>query len=79
MNTLHQINEKARSVLREALGPVDYARYQQQFSSGSGDYTAERQQVEQPDIETISKRVKELKAAGLLVVPPNARLLEGPP
>ncbi|MBB5033712.1 hypothetical protein [Prosthecobacter vanneervenii] len=79
MNTLHQINEKARSVLRDALGPVDYARYQQQFSLGSGDYTAERQKAEQPDIETISKRVEELKAAGLLVPPPNARLLAGPP
>lgn len=49
------------------------------FSLGSGDYTAERQKAEQPDIETISKRVKELEAAGLLVPPPNARLLEVAP
>lgn len=79
MNTLHQINEKARNVLRAALGPVDYARYQQQFSLGSGDYTAERQAVEQPDIDTICERVAQMEAAGLLVPPPNARLLEGAP
>ena len=79
MNTLHQINEKARSVLRAAVGPVDYARYQQQFSLGSGDYTAERQAAEQPDLDSICARVAQMQSAGLLVPPPNARVLEVPP
>jgi hypothetical protein len=76
MTTLHDINQKAQSVLRTALGPVDYARYQQQFSSGSGDYTSERQQTNQPDIATISASVAELRSAGQLTPPPNAKTLK---
>jgi hypothetical protein len=40
MSTLHQINQKAQQILRAELGPIDYVRYQQQFSQGNGDYTA---------------------------------------
>ena len=36
MTTLHEINEKAHTVLRSALGPVDCARYVRQYSLGSG-------------------------------------------
>jgi len=76
MNTLHEINEKARAVLRSALGPVDYARYQQQFSSGHGDYTAERQATPPPDIDGIRRHVAELKGSGQLVPPPGAVVLQ---
>lgn len=79
MSTMHQINEKARSVLRAALGPVDYARYQQQFSRGSGNYTAERQTAGQPDIDAICEQVARMEAAGLIAPPPNARLPESQP
>jgi hypothetical protein len=77
MSTIHEINQKAQTVLRTALGPVDYARYQQQFSTGFGDYTAERQQAAEADTAAISKSVAERKAAGSLIPPPNARVLEG--
>jgi hypothetical protein len=76
MNTLYDINQQAQRVLRTALGPVDYVRYQQQFSHGTGDYTAERQQGMLEDIEAIVRRVNLLKAEGLLSPPPRAEVLD---
>ncbi len=73
MTTLHEINQKARSALVEALGPVDHTRYQQQFSSGRGDYTAERRES---DTAAIIQRVAEAKAAGLLPAPTGAEVRE---
>jgi hypothetical protein len=68
MTTLHEINAKAHAILRASLGPVDYARYTQQFSTGSGDYTAERQAREQESVD--------LRAQGKLPVPPRAKVIE---
>lgn len=76
MNTLYDINQQAQRVLRTALGPVDYVRYQQQFSHGTGDYTAERQRGMLEDIEAIVRRVNLLKAEGLLSPPPRAEVLD---
>ena len=76
MSTLQQINQKAQRLLRTELGPVDYVRYQQQFTQGNGDYTAERQTAPASDIATISQRVGAMKAAGLLPIPPSAKVIE---
>jgi hypothetical protein len=76
MSTLHQINQKAQQILRAELGPIDYVRYQQQFSQGNGDYTAERQDCASEDISIIAERVASLKSAGLLSIPSAARILE---
>lgn len=76
MTPLHEINEKAHAVLRSALGPVDYARYLQQYSNGSGDYTKERQQRLGENVQVIHERVMARQEAGLLPVPLNARVLE---
>jgi hypothetical protein len=76
MSTLQQINQKAQRLLRAELGPVDYVRYQQQFTEGSGDYTAERQTAPAGDIANIAERVATMKAAGLLPIPPNAKIIE---
>ena len=62
MSTLHQINQKAQQILRAELGPIDYVRYQQQFSQGNGDYTAERQVCASEDISIIAERVASLKS-----------------
>lgn len=75
MTTLHEINQKAQAALRAALSPVDYARYQQQFSTGSGDYTAERQQAGQPAIEEIARQVDELADNGQLTPPTHAEIV----
>ena len=37
-----QIREKGLDALVKALGPVDMARFLQQFELGSGDYTRDR-------------------------------------
>lgn len=76
MSTLHQINQKAQQILRAELGPIDYIRYQQQFSQGNADYTAERQDSVSEDISIIAERVACLKSAGLLSIPSTARVLE---
>lgn len=80
MTTLHEINQKARQALLTTLGPVDYTRYQQQFSQGAGDYTAERQQRTATTTEVI-QQVSALKANGTLIPPANATVLapEGKP
>jgi hypothetical protein len=74
MTTLHEINQKARQALLTTLGPVDYTRYQQQFSQGAGDYTTERQQRKATTSEVI-QQVGELKAIGALVPPANATVM----
>lgn len=76
MTTLHEINGKARAALLTALGPVDYARFFQQYSNGSGDYTKERQQRPQESVQAIHERTMSLQEAGLLPVPPNAKILK---
>jgi hypothetical protein len=76
MTTLHEINLKAQSILRTSLGPVDYVRYTQQFSAGSGDYTAERQRKPEENTADVAKRVAAMKADGVLQSPANARVVE---
>ncbi len=75
MSTLLQINQKAQRLLRSELGPVDSVRYQQQFTTGTGDYTAERQATTPMEIGSIAERVAALKEAGLLPAPPNAKII----
>ena len=76
MTTLHEINTKAQTILRATLGPVDYARYTQQFSTGSGNYTAERQQKAEEDTAETANRVAAMKAEGVLQPPPNAKVVQ---
>lgn len=33
-----ELNQKARAILTRELGPVDYARFIQQYDVGTGDY-----------------------------------------
>lgn len=42
LRPLHQITEQAIAVLAREIGIVDTIRFVNQFSSGYGDYTAER-------------------------------------
>lgn len=75
MTALADINHKAHAVLRRELGAADFARFLQQFDTGAGDYTTERQAGEQPSIEMIHEQTAEMKKAGLLPTPPNAKVL----
>ena len=40
--TLHEIRQAGFAALLRELGPVGMARFLQQFSTGSGDYSKER-------------------------------------
>ena len=76
MTALAEINHKAHALLRRELGPVDYARFLQQFDAGHGDYTAERQQQPEEDSHAVHQRVMKAKARGRVFMPPNARTVE---
>lgn len=43
--TPEQIRKKGLDALNEALGPVDAARFIRLFDKGSGDYTAEKENM----------------------------------
>lgn len=42
---LAEVNDRAKSALLQALGVTDTLRFLNQFRAGSGDYTAEREQL----------------------------------
>lgn len=44
MMSLNQIRKTGIVALTQTLGPVDMVRFLQQFDTGSGDYTKERDQ-----------------------------------
>ncbi len=54
MKTLNRIREEGISVLNKKLGPVDTIRFLQQFDTGYGDYTRERENIlGNPPVEEI--------------------------
>ena len=44
MTLTAELNRKAKAILFRELGPVDCARFFQQFEAGIGNYTDDRQQ-----------------------------------
>ena len=44
MTLTAELNQKAKAILIRELGPVDYARFIQQYQEGFGDYTRDRHQ-----------------------------------
>nr|VFK62827.1 MAG: hypothetical protein BECKUNK1418G_GA0071005_102727 [Candidatus Kentron sp. UNK]VFK70622.1 MAG: hypothetical protein BECKUNK1418H_GA0071006_10349 [Candidatus Kentron sp. UNK] len=57
---LAQISNRAKSVLIQELGVVDTMRFLNQFRAGSGDYTAEREQLFKS--ESVRSLVTKIKA-----------------
>ena len=56
---LNQINEEAIQVLTRELGPSDTARFIQQFTTGDGDYTAERRErLQDTSIDDVMQAIK---------------------
>ena len=58
LNSPVDVRAAGTKVLVEALGPVGFARFIQQFDTGYGDYTKEK--YEQPDL-SFEKLDEELK------------------
>jgi hypothetical protein len=62
---ISQLSSRARSALVQELGIVDAMRFLGQFRSGSGDYTAEREQLFKGEsVASIVAEIKAQRAAG---------------
>jgi hypothetical protein len=57
--TLNEIRIRGFRVLVKNLGPADAIRFIQSYSHGSGDYTKERKQWLNDDLDTIMAGIKE--------------------
>lgn len=70
------LNQKAKSILIRELGPVDYARFIQQYEEGTGDYTRDRQLWQGKETaRTLHDQAIQLAAQGELPRPANAKPL----
>jgi len=58
--SLMQIRQLGIEALTQALGPVGMVRFLQQFDTGSGDYTRDRDELlGEPTVEDIFAQIKE--------------------
>jgi len=57
---LSEVNQRAKNILIQELGAVDAMRFLNQFQVGSGDYTAEREQLFKDD--TVKSIVAAIRA-----------------
>jgi hypothetical protein len=59
---LSEIRQIGLEALMERLGPVGMIRFLQQFETGSGDYTAERDTwLTETDLDTLVSRIQQHK------------------
>lgn len=76
MTLTAELNQKAKAILIRELGPVDYARFFQQYGEGSGDYTRDRHQwLGDENARTLHEQASQLAAKGDLAPPSGAKLL----
>lgn len=58
VNSLVDVRSAGTRVLVEALGPVGYARFIQQFENGYGDYTKEKYSLPDLSLEELDSALK---------------------
>jgi hypothetical protein len=76
MTLTAELNQKAKAILIRELGPVDYARFIQQYQEGSGNYTADRHQwLDEESARTLHEQASQLAANGELPRPAGVKLL----
>lgn len=62
MPTLDEIRRRGFQALVRELGPVGMARFLQQFESGHGDYTSDRNSwLGDEDVKTVAARILEAR------------------
>jgi hypothetical protein len=65
MSSVAQITTRALAILSRELGPVNTARFINQFSVGSGDYTEERDSIiGSPTVAEIVAEIKNQRNPG---------------
>lgn len=75
MTLASELNQKAKAILIRELGPVDYARFFQQYEGGIGNYTADRHQwLGEESARTLHEQVFRHAASGELPRPAEAAL-----
>ena len=73
------LNQKAKAILLREFGPLDFARFFQQYETGTGDYTADRHAwLGQPTVSELQAEATQLAAAGLRPRLPQA-MVQGEP
>jgi hypothetical protein len=71
-----ELNQKAKAILIRELGPVDYARFLQQYGKGTGDYTRDRHQwLGEENSSALHSQAALLAANGSLPRPEGAKML----
>lgn len=76
MTLTSERNQKAKAILIRELGPVDYARFIQQYEEGIGNYTRDRDQwLGEESARTLHEKATQLATTGDLPRPPGAKLL----
>lgn len=76
MTLTAELNQKAKAILFRELGPVDYARFFQQYEEGFGNYTDDRHQwLGEESARTLHQQAAQLAANGELPRPAGAKLL----
>lgn len=77
MTLAAELNQKARAILLRELGPVDYARFIQQYEEGTGDYTRDRHQwLGDQSARSLHEQASQLATNGELPRPAGAKLLD---
>jgi hypothetical protein len=75
MTLTAELNQKAKAILIRELGPVDYARFFQQYEEGLGNYTEDRHQwLGEQSARTLHEQATQLAANGELPRPVGAKL-----
>lgn len=75
MTRAAELNQKAKTILIRELGPVDYARFIQQYEGGIGNYTADRHQwLGEESARNLHEQASRLATSGELPRPSGAAL-----
>ena len=76
MTLTAELNQKAKAILFRELGPVDYARFFQQYEEGFGNYTDDRHQwLGEESARTLHQQATQLNANDELPRPAGVKLL----
>jgi hypothetical protein len=74
MMSLNQIRKAGIEALAQTLGPVDMVRFLQQFDTGRGDYTKERDKwLSGMSIDDIMKGIEEERKLNKEIIPKGTR------
>lgn len=61
INSPYEVRKAGFKVLLEALGPVGFARFMQQVSPGTGDYTKEKYERPEMTEEEFREELKKMR------------------